>query len=271
MMAVKKLLFILCIATSIAICAKEVKVVSLSPGVTDAICAIGGVEYLCGRSSACNAPEAAKVPVAGKMGLPAMEKIIQLRPTHIISDTKHPGGNWKMLETLGIKVVILPGKRVNDYAENLRKLGKILKLEAAAEVAVKKFENEISALKSKAPAKAVKVLIVLGVPGVISCGRTSFIHEAVTLAGGENICGTMEKGYFTVSAEYILKAEPEVIICAGLAAEVVKKHFFRREYRNLPAVKHGRFIEVDADNFCRIGSRLPGAIAALNKILSAIR
>ncbi len=268
----KKLLYILCAIGCSVLWGKELKIVSLSPGVTDAICAIGGVKYLCGRSSACNAPEAEAVPVAGKMGLPAMEKIVKLRPTHIISDTRHPDGNWRMLEQLGIKVMILPGKNVSDHAANLRKLGTILKLETQAEAEAAKYERRIRELQNrKRQRKAVKVLLVLGMPGVISCGKKSFLHEAVTLAGGENICGKVEQGYFTVSAEYILKAQPEAIICAGLPMKMVKTYFARGEYRNLPAVKQGRFIEVDADSFCRVGGKLPDAISELSDTLSRIK
>ena len=268
----KKLFFILCAIGCSAMYAQELKVISLSPGVTDAICAIGGVKYLYGRSSACNAPEAAAVPVAGNMGLPAMEKIVKLRPTHIISDTRHPDGNWRMLEQLGIKVIILPGKNVADHAANLRKLGAMLKLETQAEAEAAKYERRIQELKNRnRKKKAVKLLLVLGLPGVISCGRKSFLHEAVTLAGGENICGTLEQGYFTVSTEYILKAQPEAIVCAGLPMETVKAYFSRSEYRNLPAVKQRRFIAIDSDSFCRVGSKLPDAIEALSDALSRIK
>ena len=242
---------------------KELRVVSLSPGVTDAICAIGGKRYLCGRSSACNAPGTNGIAIAGDMGLPALEKVLLLRPTHLISDTKHPGGKWKLLERAGIKLIFLPGKNIDDYPGNLRILGKLLNLEKNAGRAAAEYEHEISELRKSIPARKCKVLPVFGTAPVISCGKESFIHEALFLAGGENICGIAGKSYFTVSTEYILMNPPEVIIFGGIPEVMIKSYFSRREFRNLPAVKKRRIIEVDADDFCRAGIRLPEAVKAL--------
>ena len=241
------------------------RVISLSPGVTDAICAIGGKRYLCGRSSACNAPGTSGIPVAGNMGFPALEKVLHLRPTHLISDTKHPDGKWKLLERAGIKVIFLPGKSIDDYPDNLRFLGKLLNLGKNAGRAAAEYEQKISQLRKSIPVRKCKVLPVFGTAPVISCGKESFIHEALLLAGGENICGIAGKSYFTVSTEYILMQQPEVIIFGGIPEAVIKTYFSRREFRNLPAVKNNRIIEVDADDFCRAGTRLPESVKALRE------
>ena len=94
---------------SAALTAKQVKIVSLSPTLTDAVVLIGGISQLAGRSSACNAPGTENIPVAGNMGNPDAEKIIRLKPDYVISDTRHPGGRWQLLELAGIKMIFLPG------------------------------------------------------------------------------------------------------------------------------------------------------------------
>lgn len=243
-----------------------VRIVSLSPAVTDAIVEIGGKASLCGRSQVCNAPGTEKIPVAGEMGFPAVEKIIKLRPTHIVTDTQHPGGNWKFLARQGIKIILLPGKTIADYPANLRALGKLLNQENSAEKAAKNFETKLAALRKSVPAPR-RVLAVLGLPPVISCGKSSFINEALTLAGAENICGKLERAYFTLSPEYIIRSNPEIIISAGVPEKAVRQYFRRPEFRTLQAVKKQNFISVDPDKFCRAGSRLPEAIRELQRIL----
>lgn len=248
--------------------ARETKVISLSPALTDAIVEIGAADLLCGRSSGCDAPGTAQIPIAGNMGYPNVEKILLLRPEYVISDTRHPGGNWKFLSRQGIKVLFLPGESLADYPANIRKLGKILAREDGAEKTAKKYEEKIAELRASIPAKRNRVLIVFAVPPVISCGKQSFVNEALILAGAENICGTVERAYFTVSTEYILKSAPEVIITTGVPETLVKKYFQRPEFRMVPAVKEQNFIAVDPDEFCRAGHKLPDAVARLKHQIS---
>ena len=245
-----------------------IRIVSLSPAVTDAIVEIGAVDLLCGRSRVCDAPGTSDIPIAGDMGFPAVEKILRLRATHVISDTRHPGGNWKFLEQQGIKLIFLPGKKIADFPANLRTLGKLVKREKSAGTAAEKFEKKIAALHNTKIVRRPRVLAVLAIPPVISCGRNSFVNEALEVAGAENICGKMERSYFTLSTEYIIKAAPEAIIIAGVPERAVREYFKRPEFRSLPAVKRQRFIMVDPDEFCRAGSKMPEAIRQLKKVLS---
>ena len=202
------------------------------------------------------------------MGLPDVEKILLLRPDYVISDTRHPGGNWKMLSRQGIKVRFFPGEKLEDHPANLREIGKLLGKRESAEAAAVKFEQKISALRNSLPEKTCRVLVVFSVPPVISCGKQCFINEALKLAGAENICGKMARSYFAVSAEHILRSAPEVIITSGVPENLVRRYFQRPEFRKVPAVKHQRFISVDPDEFCRAGSRLPEVLQRLKLQLS---
>lgn len=245
--------------------AAPVRVVSLSPALTDAVVLIGGVKQLAGKSSACSAPETKNIPVAGNMGYPDVEKIIRLNVDYVISDTRHPGGRWQLLELAGIKTVFLPGEKLADFPDNLRKLGKLLKLEKQSGIAAENFETQIAQLRQSIPKDKVRALIVFAVAPAVSCSKKSFIDEALTLAGVENICSDGKRAYFVVPSEYILRQMPEVIISAGVPEKAVKDFFARQEFRHLPAVKNNRIIFIDPDKFCRAGKDLPQAIKALRQ------
>lgn len=258
--------FILCISFSLAILtAAPVRVVSLSPALTDAVVLIGGVKQLAGKSSACSAPETKNIPVAGNMGYPDVEKIIRLNVDYVISDTRHPGGRWQLLELAGIKTVFLPGEKLADFPDNLRKLGKLLKLEKQSGIAAENFETQIAQLRQSIPKDKVRALIVFAVAPAVSCSKKSFIDEALNLAGVENVCADGKRAYFVVPSEYILRQMPEVIISAGVPEKAVKDFFARQEFRHLPAVKNNRIIFIDPDKFCRAGKALPQAIKALRQ------
>ena len=243
------------------------RVVSLSPAISDALVLIGGEKYLCGRSRACNAPGIEEVPTAGNMGDPAVEKIIKLKPDYVISDTRNPNGKWQVLERAKIKQIFLPGNKISDFPSNLRFLGRLLNLEANAEKAAAEFERQIAVLQSDIPEHRQKTLIIFSVAPVISCSEKSFVHEALTLAGGKNICAGGRRSYSTVGAEYIIRSNPEVIVAAGVPEEAVKKYFSRPEFRTLTAVKKNRIVFIDPDKFCRAGANLPQAIKALRQKL----
>ena len=255
---------------SAALTAAPVKVISLSPALTDAIMLIGGGKQLAGRSSACNAPGTENIPISGDMGRPDVEKIIRLKPDYVISDTRHPGGRWQLLKDAGIKLIFLPGEQIADFPANLRKLGKLLDLEKQSELAAREFEAQISQLQKSIPAKKVKALIVFAVAPAVSCSKKSFIDEALNLAGVENLCANGSRAYFVVPSEYILRQMPEVIISAGVPEAAVKSFFERNEFRNLPAVKNNRIIFIDPDKFCRAGIALPQAVKALRQEIQRI-
>lgn len=245
--------------------AQAVKVVSLSPALTDAVILLGGVKQLAGRSSACNAPGSENILVAGNMGNPDVEKIIRLKPDYVISDTRHPGGRWQLLSLAGIKTVFLPGEKLSDFPDNLRKLGKLLALEESGRIAANNFETQIAQLRQSVPKAKVRALIVFAVAPAVSCSKKSFIDEALNLAGVENICADGKRSYFVVPSEYILRQMPEVIISAGVPEAAVKSFFERQEFRHIPAVKKDRIIFIDPDKFCRAGKALPQAIKALRQ------
>ena len=266
----KNMLILLMSFFSVILIAEPVTVVSLSPALTDAVVLIGGVKQLAGKSSACNAPGTKEIPVAGDMGRPDVEKIIRLKPDHVISDTRHPGGRWQLLKDAGIKTIFLPGEKIADFPANLRKLGKLLGLEKQSETAAGEFEAEIAQLQKSVPAKKVRALIVFAVSPVVSCSKKSFIDEALNLAGVENLCADGRRAYFVVPSEYILRQMPEVIISAGVPETAVKSFFERKEFRYLPAVKKNRIIFIDPDKFCRAGMVLPQAIKALRQEIQRI-
>ena len=143
----KNMLILLMIFFSVILIAEPVKVVSLSPALTDAVVLIGGVKQLAGKSSACNTPGTEAVTIAGDMGRPDVEKIIRLKPDYLISDTRHPGGRWQLLKDAGIKLIFLPGEKIADFPANLRKLGKLLGLEKQSEISAQDFETQIAQLK----------------------------------------------------------------------------------------------------------------------------
>jgi len=243
------------------------KVVSLSPAATEIILALDGKAALAGRSSACTMSAAADVPVAGDMGLPFVEPVLASGAKTVLTDSVAPAVAWEQLAKCRVKKVVLPAAKLDDLPSNVRTVGKIIGQEAQAEKLAGELSDEIRRLRAAVPVQKKRALVVISLPPVVSCGGDSFIHEALLLAGAENIAARAGKGYFPVSTEFILNADPEVII-SFLPREVTEKYFARNEFRNMTAVRERKIFYPDPDKFCRLAPQLPQEIAKLRSLLA---
>lgn len=244
--------------------------VTLSPGATEAVITAGGAAQLRGRSSACLMPEVRHLPLAGDFGVPNVEKILRTRATMVITDTRASGSGWRLLRRAGLEVVLLRNERIADYPANLRLLGEKLRCRKIAEAAARRYESAMAELRRTKSPKPLRVLILFSASPPVTCGSGSFIHEAVEYAGGINAGADRATGYFAISPEKILRHSPQVIICAGVPENLVRQYFAKPVFRCLPAVRHNRFVSVDADRFCRNNFHLPAEIKRLKSYLSSL-
>lgn len=238
------------------------KVVSLSPAVTELILYAGGKDLLCGRSSVCDDPSVRDLPVAGDLGRPVVEAVLKSGAGMVICDIRHPGALWKKLEKCGIKVVMLPAEKLSDLPDNVEKTGKVLNLPEAAGKAAG-LRKRIEKLKQDSPAIRYRVVVLFSVSPLVTCGKESFISEALSLAGLDNAAGSAGKGYFILSAEYLCRLDPEVILLAGVPEEAAARYFRHPVFRDMAAVRHGRIVHLDANRWSRL---TPGIIQAAEEL-----
>ena len=238
------------------------RVISLSPAVTELVIFAGGKKYLCARSSACNSPGTAHLPIAGDLGKPFVERVLSCRGTLLLSDAKHPQANWELLRRCGVKTVFLPTEKLSDLPENLRKIGKLLNL-PETETQARELSRRISELGKNRPAKSHKAAILFGVSPLISCGKNSFISEALEFSGAKNIAANAGKGYFIISPEFLCSSGAETIYVVGVPRTVVQRYFSRPVFRMIPAVKNSRIIYLPEENWSRL---TPATISGAEKL-----
>ena len=245
------------------------RVVSLSPALTETICRLGARSALVGRCTACDHPEEIRqLPAAGTLGQPHAELLISLHPDLVVTDIDHPRSEWELLRRRGIEVRRYSAKRLADYPETVRDLGRLLGRNAEAEAEIARFQRELDALRQSVPRRRVRVLLLLGVDPPVSCGRGTFLDELVTLAGGENVAaGAGDREYFSLSPEFIVRISPEVIFAIGMRG-AEKRISGLPGWQELPAVRNGRIVtDLDADLLYRLGPRTPEGVKALRKRL----
>ena len=102
----------------------------------------------------------------------------------------------------------------------------------------------------------------------MTAGANTFVSEAIELGGGKNIFADVNEEWPLISPEQVLLRKPEWMLLGNDmldAAAFLKKPF----WQNIPAVREGRAVIINADIFYRYGPRLADGVELLAKILHA--
>ena len=255
-------IFLFLFAAVVSLQSAELKVVSLSPALTELVCALGKESSLVGRSDACNYPlSVKKLPVAGRFAVPFTEKILALKPTLLISNDFVNPNVKRNFERAGIKVLQLPCRNFEEYRRCVEIVGK----EVDAQEQAKKELEKIDFLRNKKPSpNGLQVLWVVWDAPLMTPGRRSHLHKVIELAGGQNATGEFDFEYVRPSFDKLLKKKIDVIIWSGSGAGWKQ----RRIWQRFPAVKNNQILaDFEQDVLLRPGPRMKQGIENLEKIL----
>ena len=260
------------VSAMVAEASSAIRVVSLSPCLTELIFYLGKGSLLVGRTSACDyPPEAEKIELVGAFGKPSMEKLLSLKPDIVVASALADPSLISSIRRFGIKFHLLPSKSIEDYYLSVTTLGRILHCEktASAEIArvntgLAKFEK----LNAEKDFKRPKVYLEIWDRPYMTVGKKSFINDLITYAGGVNIAGKFDEAYFNCSVEWIITSNPEVIICPAMKTGRDADVENRRGWSNVPAIRNHRvYVDLNDDLIYRLGPRMLDGIILLRSII----
>jgi len=254
---------------------KKTRVVSLSPCLTETIFKLGAGDSLVGRTSACDYPaEARKVEVVGGFGKPSIEKVLSVKPDLVVASALADPAVKTTLERVGIKFLMLPTKSIDDYYSTVKVLGDALGCRKAAAAEVERVRSGLAAFAEKNKRavergwKPPRVYLEIWDKPYMTVGKRSFINDLITYAGGRNIAADRDEDYFNCSQEWIIRADPEVIICPAMKTGRVADVLGRRGWGGVSAVSRKRiYVDLNDDLIYRLGPRILEGVALLRRIL----
>jgi len=272
--AVCALLFIAAAAVSAA-GERKPRVVSLSPCLTETIFKLGGGDRLVGRTSACDYPaEVKKIDIVGGFGKPSLEKVLSLKPDVVVASALADPAVQTTLERVGVKFLMLPTKSIDDYYATVKKLGDVLGCSSAA---TKEIERVRAGLAKFAEAnkkarergwKPPRVYLEIWDKPYMTVGKRSFINDLITYAGGKNIAVDRDEDYFNCSQEWIIRTNPEIIICPAMKKGRIADVLGRRGWGGVAAVVDKRIhVDLNESLVYRLGPRILDGVALLRKII----
>ena len=247
-------------AGSVTIKKQPVRIVSLSPTATEMLFAIGAGKQVKAADDYSNFPaNAPKTKLSGFK--PNVEAIVAYKPDLVVASAD--GDAMKALRALKIPVIVLPAaEKITDSYAQIEQLGAATGHIADAVKVSSTMQSDIAAIVASLPKRTAPLRYFHELDNTLySVTSKTFIGQLYSLLGMTNVADAADKegfGYPQLSAEYLVTADPDVILladtkcCAQDAAAVAK----RAGFSGLTAVKSGQIIALDDDVASRWGPRV---------------
>jgi len=194
-------------------------------------------------------PEVEKIPRVGALLDPNLEKILSLKPDLVV--VYHSQEDFRrQLDRAKIPSYIYTHAGLADVTATIRSLADRIGIGARGRELADGIESRLDGIRKRtAGLQRPRTLIVFGrdnyaLRGIYASGGTGFIHDMVTLAGGDNVFADVKREAVQATTELILSRRPEVIL--ELRADPLAPDEERREIAvweqlgSLPAVRNHR-------------------------------
>jgi len=245
--------------------AGPLRVITLAPNLAELVCAAGACGELVAVSAYSDFPESLKtLPQIGDGFAVNYEAVLAQKPDLVLAwDGGTPPAASARLSQLGVNVLPITTRHLDDVADALHELGIRLGTGATADAAAQAYRSRLAALRARwQAAPPIRVVYQLGTSPAYVIGGGSPIDEALRLCGGVNVFGDQPQAALSVSAESLLAAHPEAVIYGGED----NADAMRRYWQRLPgavAYKMGNLYEVDADRMARATPRMLDGVEQL--------
>ena len=253
------------------------RIVSLSPAITEILFELGLGEKIVGVSKHSDYPaEAKQIPRVGGYGEPNIELILLAEPRLVISQRISP----EKIELLKNKitpvcpVLVLKLDTLAEIIGAVQVIGEATGTTELGQELAGRWQNKVTALQKRYgnmdEKDRVRVYVEVGANPLRTCGQGNYMSEIITLAGGKNMGEAAEGSLWPVIAsETVVVWNPEVILLLGMKrrGDFKKEISSRLGWDDIEAVKSGRIIEL-GDAYKRQGPRL---FEELEKLAEMIR
>jgi iron complex transport system substrate-binding protein len=215
------------------------RIVSFSPAITQMLFDMGLGGHVVGVTSQDALPAATTRPVVGDAFSVNAEAILSVRPD-VLMIQMNPD-RFEALRRLdpNIRIEHFTIETLDEAAAAMERIGRIAGDEQAGRDAAASFRAKLEAVRTSVRGRPrPKVLFITDLQTLGTAGEGTFIDQMIDLAGGINVARKY-KGWVMLTAEGILLAGPEVIICQAEAGREEKAAAYWRNLKDTPAVQKG--------------------------------
>lgn len=225
------------------------RIVSLAPSYDEILIELGFQDRIVGVTTSSDYLK--EVKCAERVGLwskPNIEKIVALKPDLVLA-TGFAGQQTaaEKLSALGLRVVVIDETQgIEEIFAKTGQIGDILGTPARTEALLKRMRAVVATTRRLTAAfpSRPRVYLETGSDPLFTCGKGSFIHELIEIAGGHNIAGDIAQPFPRISSEFVLNSDPEVIILPYMGRNFGKEALKQRKgWAKISAIKTGRIYD----------------------------
>lgn len=247
------------------------RIVSIAPSATEIVYALGAGDLLVAVDDFSDFPaEAQALPKVGGFRT-SPEAIVAHQPDLVLAVTQAEVA--PVLEAQGQRVIVFDSTDIEGVYKDIVLLGRILGRDAAAQELVARMRSRIDAVAARTrdlpdKPRVLHELDATDPSRVYVAGANNFIDTMIRIAGGVNVGAVGQGQYPQLSAEEIVRADPQVIVLGdakyGVTVESVRA---RPGWSAVDAVRTGRIVPIDPDIVSRPGPRLADAVEEYARLL----
>ena len=246
------------------------RVLTLSPSMTETVCALGACGRLVGTDRYSNWPASVvALPKLGGLDDAQIERIAALKPDLVLAATSTRAVD--RLESLGLRVLALEPRSLADTQGVVDRVALALGDAAAGPALWRQLVQRIDAAAARVPARWRGQSVYFEVASVpFAAGASSFIGELLARLGLTNIVPAAMGPFPQLSPEFVLRAQPQLVMASTANLADMPGRPGWPQLRALQSGARCGFAPAPYDALMRAGPRLAEAAEALADCLQAL-
>ena len=243
------------------------QIVVLSPELAEIVCAIGAEDNIIGITQECDFPSSLRQKeIIGSFSAPNIEKIISLNPDAVFLSGMEQEIFKHKLQDLKITVCQFFPLSIASLYDTINEIGKFLKKEDKANSLIHYMKTSIDTII--VPEKSPTIYVEIYNKPLMTASSDSFVGDVILTAGLRNIFPELTREYCSVSAEKVVKLNPDIIL-------ITYPHVDKSDIKDrlgwdvVSAIKNDRVFtteDIDPDIILRAGPRIVLGIKALSQL-----
>ena len=254
------------------------RIVSLIPGNTELLFAVGAGRSVVGVTNYCDyPPEAGEIAKIGDLTAMSLEKIVALDPDLVLASTGNSRELIFSLRALDVPVFVIDPQSVEEVLDAIATVGRLAGREEAARELLAGYRQRLAAVSDRVGelAESERPSVFVGSPfrdENWTPGPETFVSAVIRRAGGRNVADDLAPRTWAVyNLEHIVSRNPQVLLSTlgegQDPGESTKRYLERAKalkgWQDLDAVRDGRVVLIPENWLLRPAPRLIRAIETL--------
>jgi iron complex transport system substrate-binding protein len=247
------------------------RIASMAPSITETLFAVGAGDRVVGVTTADDYPEEVQeIEKIGDFQGPNVEKLAEMEVDLLFLSFDYSTAEQAedLEQKTGADVVVLNPQTVDEALAGIGTVGEITGETERAQTVEERLRGELAEIERAVEGgERPTVFYEIFDEPLQTAGGGSFIGDAITRAGGQNVAEGSDQDYPQYSVEQLLSQDPEFYFLGSSAGTTVEEVESRPNYENLRAVREGNVVLIDDALVSRPGPRIVEGIRQMAEVL----